>query len=164
MEKIKADERWWKYKITDEQIEQIKVGNGEAIRRFWEDNEDLICNIIKGEIRRCYILLGKCLDIWDCISQVYVDLPTYGYRKSLDITYGIFRSVQYCVYGYGRAYVSFDTPLCDGDLRLEDVLVGKYEIEDCYDYSVENERLYYKIALMLFPKSAEKRSNFLRRI
>lgn len=161
MENTKVDERWWKYKITDEQIEQIKAENGEAIRRFWEDNEELICSLIKKELRRS----GSFVDIWDCISQVYCDLPKYEYTCSLDISYGIFRSVRYCVSGYADRNKTVSLSLEFGEeLTLEDVLIGKHDIEEFYNYSVEAERLYYKIALMLFSKSEKKQIAFLRRI
>ena len=162
---MQESKKWWNYKITEEQIKLIKEENGEAIRRFWEENEKVIIAIIKGEIRRLYIMTHNRVELDDCINQVYCDLPTYKYSCSRDITYGIFRSVRFCSRGYSTRSntISLSTKLGE-DFTLEDVLVGKYNIEDCYDYSVVAERLYYKIALMLFPESTEKQSAFLRRI
>lgn len=150
---------WWKFKITDEQIKQIKAQNGEAIRKFWEDNERLIISLIKHELKRCY---SQCM-IDDAVSQVYVDLSNYAYRDSKNLMHSIFRSVRYCIFGYGFSYVSFDTILSD-NRKLEDILIDKKDIEECFDNSVENEELYDMIARLLFTKSTKQQADFLSKI
>lgn len=168
MERNKVDERWWLYKVTEEQINKINVGDVEEIRRFWEDNEKLIVNLIKGELFCQYVYTGKHIDLEDCISQVYCDLSKYRIVNSRDITHGIFKSVKYCVRGYksGRAYyneISLNDSLKE-DFTLEDILVGASDVEECIDFSVESERLFYKVASLLFPTSEKKQKSFLSRL
>ncbi|MDE7191430.1 MAG: hypothetical protein K2O35_03060 [Clostridia bacterium] len=139
MQKAQVEsKKWWLWKIDAMQIEKIKAKDGKVIRRFWEDNENLIKNIVKKQV--LFLRLRgnrktiRLYELDDFINQVYVDLPLYDYENSRKLYYSIVRSVEKTAYGGYGCFVPFKA-LDIEDLELLEAVDVPYE--DTYFQDME---------------------------
>ena len=133
--------KWWLWKITATQIEKIKAKDGEVIRRFWEDNERLIKNIIKKQVLFLRLRNVKSVRLYefnDFLNQVYVDLPLYNYENSKRLYYSIVRSVEKTAFGGYSVFVTW-TDLKREDLEFVEAIDMPYE--DTYFQDMEYKEL-----------------------
>ena len=183
----KMDKKWWLYKIDDKTKDGIKSRDKYYIRKFYEDNAKLICNIaahfwwsygyraIKN--RRQY-------SVEDMVNQIYVDLPLYEYEDSRSLYKCMITSCRYvdvggigCVKGYhymnqDLKTMSLDKVLVpDGkDFTLYKMLAApdtcEKEVIDKVTLGeyLKMEQLIDKLAVKLFPNDTYMQDKFIRSI
>ncbi len=150
----KVDSVWWLWKINAEQISKIKAKDGEAMRRFWEDNERLIKNIVKKQVLFLRLRRDKSIRLYefnDFLNQVYVDLPLFNYENSKRLYYSIVRSVEKMPFGGYSRYVTY------ADMRREDLpLLEAVDVpyEDSYFKDMEYVELA-KIAINMITNQTQ---------
>ena len=111
----------WHWKITADQIANIKAGDRETVNRVYLENLDKFKRIAW---RYCEDI--NRLDIvHDCIQQIYVDLPVYDFRDTGKFYCSIRNSFRAAGMLTRRPCVSLETPLTDdGEITLGDAIVG----------------------------------------
>lgn len=169
---------WVCFKTTDKEVEQIKKGNFEAIRKFFEDNQEIITKFCYSAMARRWSLWGKHYDnINDCLAQVYIDIPNYNFSKyDIGIIRGVWRSATYCndggYYYYKsksvKKYCSLDAPLTsDSSFCLYNVISDKSDFISEIEKTLENRLLFEKtvdkISKILFPNSETLRKQFIQK-
>lgn len=170
-------EKWWYFKITDEQADEIRHGNKAAINSFYTDNERLIRNICKKAInlfaRLHTIIYGRMYCIYDAMYQVYVDLSSYRFENSRQLYGCMLRSVTNMERGgytakCGRfgVIVSLDSALPgkdgDGGRTYGDIIASPEILTD--ELAEDVELLYTTIAARIYPLSLVKQAELLSRI
>lgn len=170
-------EKWWYFKITDEQADEIRHGNKTAINSFYTDNERLIRNICKKAInlfsRLREVVFGRMYCIDDAMYQIYVDLSSYRFENSRQLYGCMMRSVIYMERGgytakCGRfgVIVSLDSALPgkDGDegRTYGDIIASPEILTD--ELAEDVELLYTTIAARIYPLSLVKQAELLSRI
>lgn len=171
------NEKWWYFKITDEQADKIRHGDKAAINSFYADNENLIRNICKKAInlfsRLREVVFDRMYCIDDAMYQVYVDLSSYRFENSRQIYSCMMRSainIERGGYtakcGQFGAVVSLDSALPgkDGDegRTYGDIIASPEILTD--ELAEDIETLYMTIAARIYPLSLVKQAELLSRI
>ena len=129
---VMEDKGPWRF--TEDQIYKIKMFNKLAIRKFYEDNYNLICAMAcKFVSQRVNIKRDYSFNVDDLKNQVYIDLPYYDFssrgRLYFCIIKGSFLKVNFG--GYNTPYakylsscltISYDKPISDTQKNTSYVL------------------------------------------
>jgi len=179
--------KWWRYNIDDKTIDGIKNQDRYYIRKFYEDNEQLIKCIAlhfynSTKLRCNNNRLQYSVD--DMIAQIYVDLPLYKYESSRTL-YGGMRYSCLCVDvgGYVRRGYAWNDVDHYITMSLDKVLTpdGKdftlYKMlaapDTCEEKVVDGiqlgewfkfEKLIDKLAVELFPNDTYMQDKFIRSV
>lgn len=177
---------WWKYQIDEKIIQGIKSLDKHSIRKFYEDNEQLIKGIAIhywcSDNIRC-IINRKLYSVEDMVAQIYIDLPLYNYTNSKTLYGGMRLScLNVDVGGYvNRVYSWFNEDM--QVLALDKVLVpdGKdftlYKLlatpDTCEKQVIDSvplsewfkfEKVVDELACKLFPNDTYLQDKFIRSV
>lgn len=137
----------WHWKITPQQIQEIKQGNRDTLATVYFDNLPTFRRVVYNICRRHNLL---CF-FEDCLQQIFVDLEHYHFENTKRFYSSLLVS---CLIAFGASFksvpfkycISLETPLrsvvkeqeFDGN-TLADTLVAKECFEDTDNE--ENKRL-----------------------
>jgi len=178
--------KWWKFKITDEQARAWQYGDVNAAKQFYEENERLLRGIAKHYMKRsvidnlkhlyyraALIELQRKYEYGEMLSQIYADMISYHFWDSHSLYRCIIRSCVGLVYGGYEPFCkvltdiaihssSLDAPIGedDGD-ELIDIIADSKTIDDYVEQpttamSIAFEKTLEQIAQMLYPRPQDE--------
>lgn len=156
-EEIKVMEDHGPWIFTEDQIYKIKMQNKIAIRKFFEDNSNLI-HSVAGK----FVYKRKCLygfynySVEELVNQFYVDLPYYHFdsrcRFFCDIIKGSFLKI-----GVGGIQAKLDTYKSNLNNRMYDAPLNEYDEQKNTSYVLDTIKSTQTLEETYFADNEEER-------